>query len=375
MKKNGKKICLSLQFLRSGNSRILEILVPKFAYDFIKSIFWLNLLFSFAQIISSILNYFIGKLFDRIDIRKALAFDSIFDSIILTFFPYAKSKIQISSLVIARRFFSPLKIGLKTIYTKLGHSSPKDLTYFSYARSLGRTIASFSIFLFLFLIPYKMLFYISALILIFSLFLIAKLPNVNLEIKKSKVKLKTKKILKTKWKYIAISSLQNFHYGLLYFPAIIIFMTEILKFSIQSVYLLYGLGTLFALFFIKFEYKEKHLPTILFLMSFLTLFYLSPLFNKQFGIYLFSVSWILISILFYPFCGLINSLYIKGIPKSKQGEYWGIFRPFSSISSFLGTLIGGIIASISFQLLIYSSSLILFLAGIISLFSLNKRKL
>lgn len=256
-----KKICLGLQFLRSANCRILEVLVPKFAYDFIRSIFWLNLLFSFVEILSSILNYFVGKIFDKVDIRKALVFDSAFDSAVLVLFPYAKSKIFVSSLVIARKVFSPLKIGLKTIYTKLGFSSSKDLTYFSYTRSLGRTIASLSIFFLLFLISYKLVFYISAALLITSIFLIAKLPNVNLKIKKSKIKLKTRKVLKKKWKYIAISSLQNFHYGLLYFPAIIIFMTEVLHFSLQFVYLIYGLGTLFALPFFKIELQKKPFVT------------------------------------------------------------------------------------------------------------------
>ncbi len=366
MKERNRRICLGLQFLRSANSRILEVLVPKFAYDFIRSIFWLNFLFSFVEILSSILNYFVGKIFDKVDIRKALAFDSAFDSAVLVLFPYAKSKIFVSSLVIARRAFSPLKIGLKTIYTKLGFSSQKDLTYFSYTRSLGRTIASLSIFFLLYLLSYKLVFYISAALLIISIFLIAKLPNVNLKIKKPKIKLKTRKVLKKKWRYIAISSLQNFHYGLLYFPAIIIFMTEVLHFSLQFVYLIYGLGTLFALPFFKLSYKRNHLSAILLLMALFTLLYLSPLYNKEFGVYLFIVSWISISILFYPYYGLINSLYIEGIPKHKQGEYWGVLRPFSSISSFLGTLMGGIIASISFKLLILSSSFVLFLTWVIS---------
>ncbi len=116
-----------------------------------------------------------------------------------------------------------------------------------------------------------------------SLLFILKLPSVKMKLKR-----KVKKI-KLKWKrlrYLIASSLQSFHFGLLYVPAIIIFMKEVLGLNLWFIYLLYALGTASAFLFSLFKIKVKitYFPLLL---SFFTFLYSLPLFQKKFNNFIY----------------------------------------------------------------------------------------
>ncbi len=133
---------LSLRFLRCSTSRILEVLIPTYVYEIIRSILFLNVILFSIEVLSAFLRYVIGKICDRVDIKKILVLDTFCDAVILSFLPFVSSKALIILLIFLRRIVSPLRVALKAIYTKLGFSDFHALYQFSLSRALGRTFGA-----------------------------------------------------------------------------------------------------------------------------------------------------------------------------------------------------------------------------------------